>query len=60
MEHHKKSKLSNGSTASKFVTRKWIGVNDLSCKKCHVNKNIRFKSPCLSQIYVNIVAHILL
>ena len=29
MEHHKISKLLNDSTLSKFVTRKWIEVNDL-------------------------------
>ena len=30
MEHYKISKLLNNSTESKFVTRKWIEVNDLS------------------------------
>ena len=30
MEHHKTSKLLNDSIVSKFVTRKWIEVNDLS------------------------------
>ena len=30
MEHHQISKLLNDSTASKFQTRKWIEVNDLS------------------------------
>ena len=30
MEHPKISKLLNDSTVSKFVTRKWIEVNDLS------------------------------
>ena len=29
MEHHKISKLLNNSTASKFVTKKWVKVNDL-------------------------------
>ena len=29
MEHHKISKLLNDSTVSKFVTRKWVKVNDL-------------------------------
>ena len=30
MEHYKISKLLNDSTVSKFVTKKWIEVNDLS------------------------------
>ena len=30
MEHYKISKLLNDSTVSKFVTEKWIRVNDLS------------------------------
>ena len=30
MKHHKISKLLNNSAVSKFVTKKWIGVNDLS------------------------------
>ena len=30
MEYHKVSKLLNNSTVSKFVTRKWTEVNDLS------------------------------
>ena len=30
MEHYKISKLLNDSIASKFVTKKWIEVNDLS------------------------------
>ena len=32
---------------SKFVTRKWIQVNDLSGGKYSVNKSIRFKTPML-------------
>ena len=40
MEYYKISKLLNGSTVSKFVTRKWIKVNDLSGSQCFVNKNI--------------------
>ena len=31
MEHHKISNLLNDSTVSKFLTRKWIEINDLSC-----------------------------
>ena len=39
-EHFKTSKLINDSTISKFVTRKWIEVNDLSGGQYSVNKNI--------------------
>ena len=28
MEHYKISKLLNDSTASKFVTKEWVDVND--------------------------------
>ena len=38
MENHKTSKLSNDSTASKFVARKWIEVD---CQYW-VNKNLWF------------------
>ena len=41
------SKLLNDLTMSKFVTRKWIKVNDLSGGKYSVKKNIRFKTPML-------------
>ena len=47
MEHHKISKLLNDSTVSKFVTRKWIEVNDLSCGQYSVNKNRGFKTTML-------------
>ena len=30
MEHYKISNLLNNSTVSKFMTKKWIKVNDLS------------------------------
>ena len=30
MQQYKLSKLSNDSTISKFVTNKWVNVNDLS------------------------------
>ena len=30
MEHHKISKILNDSTVSKFVTKKWVKVNNLS------------------------------
>ena len=43
MEHCKISKLLNDSTASKFVTKKWIEVNDLSSGQYSASKNIRLK-----------------
>ena len=45
MEHSKIYTLLNDSTASMFVTRKWIEVNFLSNGQYSVNKNIRFKTP---------------
>ena len=47
MEHYKISKLSNDSTVSKFVTRKWIEVNDLSGGQYSTIKNIKFNTPIL-------------
>ena len=47
MEHNKISQLLNDSTVSKFVTKKWVQVNDLSSGQCSVNKNIRFKTSAL-------------
>ena len=47
MEHNKISKLWNNSTVSKFVTGKWVEVNDLSNGLDSVDKNIRFKTPML-------------
>ena len=47
MEHYKISKLLNNSTVSKFVTREWIEVNDLSSDQYSVNKIIRFKTSML-------------
>ena len=43
MEHYKISKLLNDSTVSKFATKKWIEVNDLSSGQYSVNKNKRLK-----------------
>ena len=60
MEHHKTSKLLNDSTVLKFVTRKWIEVNDLSAGYCSVNKNIRFKTPMLRSNLCGFGDHILL
>ena len=47
MEHYKISKLLNDSTVSKFVTKKWVEVNDLWSGQYSVNKNIRFKTSML-------------
>ena len=46
MEHYKISKLLDRSFISKFLTRKWIEVNDLSSSQYSVNKSLRFK-PCI-------------
>ena len=40
----------NDSTASKFVTIKWIEVNDLSNGHYSSNKNTRFKGPILRSV----------
>ena len=53
MEHHKISKLLNDLTVSKFVTRKWIKVNDLSDGQYSVNKNITFKTTMLRSNFCN-------
>ena len=47
MEHYKISKLLNVSTVSRFVTKKWMKVNDWSNGQYSVNKNIRFKTSTL-------------
>ena len=47
MEHYKISMLLNNSTISKFVTKKWIEINDLSSGQYFVNKNVRFKTSML-------------
>ena len=47
MRNYKISKLLNDSTVSKFVTKKWIEINDLSSDQYSVNKNIRFKASML-------------
>ena len=44
MEHYEISKLLNYSLASKFATKKWIEVNDLSSGQYSVSKSIRFKT----------------
>ena len=47
MEHYKIFKLLNDSTVSKFMTKIWVEVNDLSSGHYSVNKNIRFKTSML-------------
>ena len=47
MEHYKISKLLKDSTVSKFVTKNWIQVNDLSSGQYSVNKNFSFKTSIL-------------
>ena len=46
MEHFKISKLLDDSTVSKFVTKQWVKVIDLSSGQCSVNKNIGSKLQC--------------
>ena len=41
MEHYRISKLLKDSTVPKFVTKKWVEVNDLSSGQYFVNKNIK-------------------
>ena len=53
MGHHEISKLLRDSTISKFVTRKWIELNDLTSCKYSVNKNIRFETNVLSSDLYN-------
>ena len=43
----KTSIIINDSTVSKFVTKKWVEVNDLSSGQYSVNKNIKFKTSML-------------
>ena len=44
MEHFEIYKPLSNSTVSKFVTRKWIEVNDLSSDQHSVSKNIWFNT----------------
>ena len=60
MEHYEISKLLNDSTVLKFVTKKWVKVNDLSNGQNSFNKNIRFETSMLRADYVIIVLHMLL
>ena len=47
MEHYKIFELLNDSAVSKFVTKKWIEVNDLSSGQYSTDKYIRFKTSVL-------------
>ena len=47
MEHYKISTLLNDSIVIKFVTMKWVEVNDLSSGQYSVKKNIKFKTSML-------------
>ena len=47
MEDHKISKLLNGSTVSKIVTRKSVKLNDISSSQYSIKKNVRFINPML-------------
>ena len=44
MEHYKRFKLLNDSTVSKFVTKKWVEVNDLPSGLYSNNQNRRSKA----------------
>ena len=44
MDHYKIYKLLHDSVVSKFVTKKWIKVNDILSSIYSVNKNIRFRT----------------
>ena len=46
MEYYKISKLLNNSFVSKFMTKKWIEVNDWSDGQDSPNKNIGLKLHC--------------
>ena len=48
MEHYQISELLNYSTVWKFVTRKWIEVNDLLGGQYFADKNIVFKTRMLT------------
>ena len=44
MEYRKICRVLNDSSASKFITRKWIEVNELSNGPYSINKNIRLET----------------
>ena len=47
MKHCKISKLLNDWSVSKFFTKKWIEINDLSNGQFSASKNMRFKTSML-------------
>ena len=49
-QHYQISRLLNDSIVSKFLTKKWIQVNDLSGGQYSVNKNLRFKTSMLGTV----------
>ena len=55
MELCKASKLLNDSAVSRFLSRKWIEVNDLSGSQYFVNKNIRFKKTPMLRLDLYII-----
>ena len=47
MNNYKICQLLKNSSLSKFVTKKWVEVNDLLSCQYSVNKNIRLKNSIL-------------
>ena len=47
MKYYEIPKLLNNSTISKFATKKYVKVNDLSSFQSSLNKNIKFKTSML-------------
>ena len=44
MKHYEISNLLHDPIVSKFVTRKWIEIDDLSSSQYSANKNIKFET----------------
>ena len=47
-EDYKISKLLGDSTVLKFVTKRWVEINDLSSGQYAAKKNVRFKNTVLA------------
>ena len=47
MKRYKIYRLLNYSTVSKFITKKWIEIDDLSSSQYSPSKNIMFKTSML-------------
>ena len=62
MEYQKKVNLLNDESnkPSKFRARNWIEINDESRGTYLFNKQIKFKTPMLSLVYVIMLMHICL